>query len=98
MLETYSRSAGRDLPAQQRAAERFAAGLAGTIVFSARYVPLPCTVWDISETGARLQVENVNQVPSPFRLKIQQTDIAVECVVVWRGKSEVGVMFQTAYW
>ena len=82
----------------RRTAERRLIHATGEITFSARYVPLPCMVLDICDIGARLQVENVNQVPEAFKLTVEQNDFAADCIVVWRTGSEVGVVFRSAQW
>ena len=82
----------------RRAAERRLVRAKGTISFSAQYVPLSCTLLDICDIGARLEVGNVNQVPDAFKLTVEQDGFAADCVVVWRTGSEVGVVFQSARW
>ena len=47
--------------------------------------PIPCLLQDISETGARLKVENGDMTPSAFELHIESEDFRVNCIVVWRS-------------
>ena len=54
---------------------------------------MPCFVQDISETGARMQVTSGDRVPSNFKLIIQTEDFSIDCIVVWRAETEVGVIF-----
>ena len=55
-------------------------------------------VQDISETGARLKVQDVNKVPSGFQLIVEVGDFRANCIVVWRSDTEVGVIFETSTW
>jgi hypothetical protein len=64
----------------------------GIIAFHGRHSTLPCRVREISETGARLEVENA-QVPNTFELLIELDGLEASCAVVWRRGSLVGVMF-----
>ena len=57
---------------------------------------LACTVRDISETGARLQSDSGDRFPDEFRLYLEHEGVAAECIVVWRSKSEVGVVFESS--
>lgn len=82
----------------RRAAQRFYCSKPATITYAlyAEQTKLPCRVEDVSQTGARLGVENAVRVPDVFRLNLEATDHSAECIVVWRSKSEVGVIFQAA--
>ena len=86
------------IPGERRGAKRCIVKSAGTIRSCAKCPTVPCIVHDISETGARLLIENVIHVSSTFRLTIEGDDFIAECVVVWRGDLEVGVIFQSAQW
>ena len=68
----------------------------GAIVSSVLREEIACTVLDISRDGARLQVENVNVVPDAFTLMIEADGFEAECIVVWRAKADVGVIFEEA--
>ncbi len=82
--------------ANRRRASRSEYHTAGTIKSVLRNTELPCVVEDLSKTGARLQVENVNHIPDTFHLGITGSNFSAECIVVWRSRSEVGVIFETA--
>ncbi len=82
--------------ANRRKAARAEYHTAGTIKSVLRNAELPCVVEDLSETGAKLLVENVNHSPDTFRLGITGSNFSAECIVVWRSKSAVGVIFETA--
>jgi hypothetical protein len=66
------------------------------IVFNERRLTLPCTVRDISETGARLQVPGSVVVPDKLTLVIEIDGFEVDCEVARRRPPEVGVRFVSA--
>ncbi|WP_354103748.1 PilZ domain-containing protein [Bradyrhizobium sp. LB14.3] len=54
----------------------------------------PCTVRDISTSGAALQLFNsIDRIPSAFTLIIPEDNLKLRCRVVWRTPFRVGVMF-----
>ena len=79
----------------RRRASRAEYHTAGSIKSVLRNTELPCVVEDLSETGAKLLVENVNHIPDTFRLAITGSKFSAECIVVWRSRAEVGVIFET---
>jgi len=53
-----------------------------------------CMVSDISETGARLAVQDSNATPDHFVLMLSRNGAARRyCAVMWRRSNEVGVRF-----
>lgn len=80
----------------RRRAERFLVNAEGVLSYSIPRQTQSCVVVDVSDTGAKLQVESVNHVPDTFRLHVEKVNFSSECIVVWRGASEVGVVFQSA--
>ena len=52
-----------------------------------------CTVCNISEEGAAIEVENVAFVPSRFRLVMAADHSVRECEVVWIRDHRIGVTF-----
>ena len=56
-----------------------------------------CVVSDISEGGARLDVENAAELPEQFQLLLSGRDgIYRQCRAVWRTPNQIGVQFETA--
>ncbi len=54
-----------------------------------------CVLSDISETGARLDVEDSKAMPDHFRLLLSGTGSARrDCRVIWRGPAQIGVAFE----
>lgn len=53
-----------------------------------------CALSDISDTGARLDVENSKTIPKRFVLMLSSKGNAKrKCTVVWRTDSQIGVAF-----
>ena len=55
---------------------------------------LDCVIKDVSESGVRLSFEDINLVPGSFRLNVPRLNFKTDCIVVWRAKHEVGVIFE----
>jgi hypothetical protein len=66
---------------------------AGIIAFQSRHATLPCTVRDLSATGARLRVDASHIAPDGFDLIIELDGLEAPCRVVWRHDKEIGVIF-----
>lgn len=96
MRTTDARDAtpGADKPARSRERRRMLK--AGMISYGGHCATLPCTVRDLSETGARLTADTPSGVPDTFRLTIELDGIEVQCEVVWRRSGQVGVRFISA--
>ena len=55
---------------------------------------LPCTLGDMSETGARLLVAEDVEIPDEFILQLTQTGSSYrKCRVAWRKGRKIGVAF-----
>ena len=55
-----------------------------------------CVLSDISETGARIDVENSEIIPERFPMFLSRNGAARRvCTVVWRKPKQVGVTFAT---
>ncbi|WFU17539.1 PilZ domain-containing protein [Bradyrhizobium sp. CB3481] len=54
---------------------------------------IDCTVRNLSETGAALEVSSPVGVPEHFTLLIEADHIHVPCRVVWRKDTRIGVHF-----
>ena len=57
--------------------------------------PLPCLLWDISDTGACLTIGTTTGVPPEFSLFVSKEERrGFQCEVVWRNKLQLGVRFK----
>jgi hypothetical protein len=78
--------------AERRTSERRRALRAGKIVWNNRGSVLDCTVRNVSETGAMLEVLSALEVPREFELRWGNN--AQRCIVVWRKLDRVSVKFE----
>jgi hypothetical protein len=78
---------------ERRQAPRRRVLKAGIVAFNDRYVSLPCTVRDISATGARLRVDGSINVPDKFELIVEIDGMEVLCEVVSRKANQIAVRF-----
>ncbi len=66
---------------------------AGKIAFNQAGI-IDCTVRNISETGACLQVASPLGIPESFNLILNGEPAPKPCRVVWRKEKQIGVEFQ----
>ena len=66
----------------------------GKIVFAGGSFNVDCTIRNISETGARLQVPTTVAIPDRFTLVDVQSRIRREATVAWRKGDLIGVRFE----
>jgi hypothetical protein len=64
---------------------------AGTISFGGGAID--CTVRNISETGAALEVVTPMYIPDRFTLLVQSDQLKRPCHIVWRKERRMGVAF-----
>jgi hypothetical protein len=56
--------------------------------------PLGCVLSDISESGARLDVDNPESIPDEFVLLLSRRGVPKrKCRVIWRNEHQLGVNF-----
>jgi len=83
------------MSANRRRAVRRAIGYSAKIVASDGSWDRDCRVLDVSQTGAKLSVEQATELPKDFILALSQHGTASRrCRVVWAGESEIGVTFE----
>jgi hypothetical protein len=66
----------------------------GRMVFNNASSTINCTLRNISDSGARLDVASVLGVPPVFDLKLEGQP-SRSCEVVWRSSEAVGIAFTT---
>ncbi len=76
---------------EHRIATRHRILKAGTIEFSG--VAVPCTVRNISERGAALEINSPLWFPDRFTLVIPSDALRKPCHIVWRREKRFGVAF-----
>ena len=77
---------------EHRTASRRRLLKAGKISFGGGAID--CTVRNLSETGAALEVSSPVGIPEQFTLVIEADHIHVPCRVVWRKDTRIGVHFE----
>lgn len=66
---------------------------AGTIEFSGGGID--CTIRNVSDTGAALDVTSPLGIPTDFNLVVKADALRRACRVVWRTPKRIGVTFVT---
>jgi hypothetical protein len=79
---------------EQRIAPRHRVLKTGTIEFGGD--ALPCTVRNLSATGAAIEINSPLWFPDRFVLAIASEDLRKPCHIVWRRERRVGVAFEAA--
>ncbi|MGB6396012.1 MAG: PilZ domain-containing protein [Bradyrhizobium sp.] len=77
---------------EHRAAPRHRILKAGTISFGGGAID--CTVRNLSETGAALEVVTPIFIPDRFTLIVQTEQLKRPCHIVWRKEKRMGVAFE----
>jgi PilZ domain len=54
---------------------------------------VPCTVYNLSETGAKLQVQTTEGLPSEFIFSMPERPPR-PCEVIWRDYAKLGIRFK----
>ena len=80
----------------RRGARRRRVLKAGVIAYNNRHSTLPCTVRNISETGAQLRLPGLTAASAPdtFELIIDLDGLEAACTVMWRRGEDIGVRFE----
>jgi hypothetical protein len=66
---------------------------AGTISFD-RAAAISCSVRNISDGGACLEVASPIGIPPQFDLYIEKDQTSRTCLVIWRSANRIGVAFR----
>ncbi len=89
-MASAKRSSSEDRRSGRRQDLRYAARIESL----ADGAEFPCTLIDISQTGARLATRDVSAIPDEFLLRLALGRQALRhCAVVWRDGSSLGVRF-----
>jgi hypothetical protein len=69
-----------------------------SVLLDGSSLPRPCAIADISETGARIMLENECELPERFILLLTPSGEARRhCRLVWRDGLAAGVEFPTPH-
>ena len=66
----------------------------GRIVFNQRFSVVTCTVRNLSDGGACIEVANSVGIPDDFDLTIEPEHVSRSCHVAWRSDHRIGVAFR----
>jgi hypothetical protein len=77
---------------EHRATPRHRTLKGGTIVFHRGQSAIDCTVRNLSDRGARLQVTSIMGIPERFELVLPGA-LRKPCQVIWWKTTEIGVNF-----
>jgi hypothetical protein len=89
-------NSGNDAP-EPRAEPRRRALLSGMIVHSAAQMSVPCTILDISRTGARVRLVGADFIGEPLYLINLSHALAFRARTVWRRADRMGLNFVIYY-
>jgi hypothetical protein len=78
--------------ADHRAAQRHRTLLGAKILFNSGHSVFDCLIRNLSDTGARLHLEDALAVPENFTLTVVDGR-SFPCTVVWRKVGMIGVHF-----
>jgi hypothetical protein len=67
---------------------------AGRIIFNDRFSVIDCTVRNLSDGGACLEVGSSIGIPDDFDLDIDPDRLGRHCHVAWRTERRIGVAFR----
>lgn len=81
---------------ERRHAQRARTFRGGKILLNNRHSVVGCTVRNLSDTGACLQVESIADIPDRFDLVIEGEERIYSCRLMWTSESRVGVSFPGA--
>jgi hypothetical protein len=93
---TMSLAAPAQARNEARGAPRRRVLKSGIIAFNGRYSALPCSVRNLSVTGAYVRAEGSINTPNTFELLIELDGFEASCEVIWRKDEGIGVRFLTA--
>lgn len=66
----------------------------GWLDFGDGLPPHDCTVWDMSDGGARIEVDGAAEVPAEFFLSFTRDgSVGRLCQVIWRTESQIGARY-----
>jgi hypothetical protein len=77
---------------ERRASPRHRVLKAGTIEFGEE--SLPCTVRNLSATGAGIEVNSPLWFPERFVLAVPSEVLRKPCRLIWRSEKRIGVVFE----
>ncbi|MDH3741324.1 MAG: PilZ domain-containing protein [Hyphomicrobiales bacterium] len=81
------------IPGERRREHRRPIELAGVCEFNDSQQRLDCKIVDITNAGARLEFASNDEVPDNFKLFILPINVILDCRLVWRHETSIGVSY-----
>ena len=78
-------------PSERRREERKEMNLPGMCEIHDPPMRMPCTVVDLSGSGAQLAFDSTDRLPASFRVYVDVLNVILECRTVWKTPTRVGV-------
>jgi hypothetical protein len=78
---------------ERRQAARRRVLKAAVCTHGGKHIGVPCSVRDVSQSGARLRIEPTMAVCKQFELLVEIDGLEAECDTIWRKGHEMGVRF-----
>lgn len=79
------------IPGERRLEYRRVVDLAGICEISETDGAVECRIADMTSKGAQLVLKDGETLPNRFKLYISGLNIALNCQIVWRSHTRVGV-------
>ncbi|HEX2562071.1 PilZ domain-containing protein [Phenylobacterium sp.] len=89
-LETAAKAGS----AEHRRAPRRDVSVAGLLLHGRSTQAEPCTIRDVSATGARVKLKSAQLLSRPIYLLIAKTGAAFEADIAWCRDAEIGLSFK----
>ncbi|HEY8580193.1 MAG TPA: PilZ domain-containing protein [Beijerinckiaceae bacterium] len=70
--------------------------LGAKLVYANGRMSAPCTIRNMSSTGAKIMLEGALPLPQDFELFVPQKNLKLNARLVWRNGLEIGVSFVAA--
>lgn len=78
---------------ERRKFERKAVKIGAKAILSSSDTTIECNILDISQSGAKLELIDVDILPARFKLFVPEVDRMHDCDLVWRDANYVGIRF-----
>ena len=96
LLQTFARV--KQAFVEQRRSFRYSTRYRAWIEFDDHTSPLSCTLLDVSEGGARIEVASPHRLPEEFSLILAEDAANVRrCRIIWRADNEIGISYLEPY-
>ena len=79
----------------KRKQQRLPAYLGAKIFFDHKPSTFDCLVKNISDHGARINIESIWDIPETFRLHIAKFNMSYECRTIWKTHNQLGVSYNS---